>query len=244
MKELTRDSLKGKISLVFFDLDGVILDSLPDIASALNVTLEFHGYAGLSEPVVQTFLGKGARHLVKSALKETAERGGKPAAEISESEFEAIYARYAEYYTKNGAVKTRVYPGVSAMLDAFSARAIPMAVVSNKLVAATREILSSLGIARAFSSVVGPELVAATKPNPEPLEYALREINAARKGPAALAERHTMLMVGDTNTDIQAGRAFGAKTCAITGGYGDAQKLLAEHPDYQAETAGELIELL
>jgi phosphoglycolate phosphatase len=246
MRELTGESIKGKISLVFFDLDGVIIDSLPDIASALNAALEPRGYAGLSEPVVQTFVGKGARYLVESALKESAARGGKQAADIPEGEFESIYARYIDYYTKNSAVQTRLYPGVRDMLDAYSTRGIPLAIVSHKPLAVTKEALSRLEILSAFSCVVGPELVAAHKPDPAPLEYALREINAAREGAglSLLSARNTMLMAGDTDTDIRAGRAFGAKTCAITGGYGDTQKLLAERPDYRAETAGELIELL
>jgi phosphoglycolate phosphatase len=233
-------------SAVFFDLDGVLINSLPDITTAVNVALGEHGFTALEESVVRTFIGKGARRLVLKSLEDSARRCGKNAPQEKSAAFDDIYHGYVGYYKAHSAEKTVLYPGAKIMLDAYKARGIPMAIVSNKPLPVTSAALEKLGIAQYFSSVAGPEVVSKLKPDPESLEYALTKINAARTqaGKEALTEHGTMLMLGDSDTDIQAGRAFGAKTCAVTGGYGNREELLAENADYVVEYAGEILSLL
>jgi phosphoglycolate phosphatase-like HAD superfamily hydrolase len=101
------------------------------------------------------------------------------------------------------------------------------------------EALKHLDIYNLFDIVVCPEQVTNLKPHPEELFYALKSINANR---GTNIKNTNVLMVGDSATDIQAGKAFGGKTCAITGGYGDTAELLAENADIVIAGAGELWE--
>jgi phosphoglycolate phosphatase len=133
------------------------------------------------------------------------------------------------------------------MLEAGFSRHIPMAIVSNKPRPITLATLTNMNIVQYFESVIGPECVTQIKPAPESLEAALAEISDARHRAGLLAppaDRASMLMTGDSGTDIQAGRAFGAKTCAVLGGYGNTEALLAEKADFVVQSAGELIALL
>jgi phosphoglycolate phosphatase len=234
------------ISAVFFDLDGVIINSLPDITTAVNAALCEHDFTALEESVVRAFIGKGARRLILKALEASARRCGKDAPQEQSAAFDDVYHGYVGYYKAHSVEKTVLYPGAKIMLDAYTARGIPLAIVSNKPLPVTEAALEKLGIAQYFLGIAGPEVVSKLKPDPESLEYALTKMNAARiqAGEAALTAHDTMLMLGDSNTDIQAGRAFGAKTCAVTGGYGNREELLAERADYVVEYAGEILSLL
>jgi phosphoglycolate phosphatase len=234
---------------VFFDLDGVIIDSLPDIAAALNGALAEYGFPALGIETIKSFVGYGARHLLARAFAHAGTMAGKTAPEPGKSGFEELYAWYIPYYRDHSIEKTTLYPGVRALLDALNRRGIPLAVVSNKPRPVTLTVLEKLDIARYFASVVGPEQLERIKPDPEGLALALKEINEGRKNaPNGGAEPPILpgetLMVGDSGTDIQAGKAFGAKTCAITGGYGDTGELLAQGADITLAGAGALAEVL
>jgi phosphoglycolate phosphatase len=226
---------------VFFDLDGVIIDSLMDITSAVNAALAKQGFPPLGSKKVQSFVGHGSRYLLARAFAESSDAAGQPEFESGSLRFDAIYDWYVSYYRTNSVEKTMLYPGIKTLLKELSGYGIHLAVISNKPRSITLSILEKFGIGHYFTSVVGPEQITKIKPAPEGLFFALKEILRvqAERGKLPI-QPGEVLMVGDSDTDIQAGKAFGCKTCAVTGGYGDTTLLLAQNADITVRLAGEL----
>jgi phosphoglycolate phosphatase len=144
-------------------------------------------------------------------------------------------------YQARSAENTVPYPGVRELLALLKKRHIPAAVVSNKPYPVTEAALGAIGLRGFFAAIVDPDRIGRIKPAPDALEAALCAINAGRAAAAAPPiPPSAALMVGDTDTDIIAGRAFGCSTCAVTGGYGDRGALLAQNADFVVPLAGDL----
>jgi 2-phosphoglycolate phosphatase len=226
-----------KCRAVFFDLDGVVIDSIADIVSAVNSIITNNGYSALSREQVVRCVGAGARKLLSLAFTEAAKQDGKAPLDFESPAFDEVFHNYLVGYEKHSVEKSTVYPGVRELLVELRRRGIPAAVVSNKPHGVTVEAMKHLDIYNLFDIVVCPEQVTNLKPHPEELFYALEFINANR---GTDIQNTDVLMIGDSASDIQAGKAFGGKTCAITGGYGDTAELLAEKADIVVACAGEL----
>jgi phosphoglycolate phosphatase len=233
------------VRAVFFDLDGVLIDSLPDMTAAVNRSLARYGFPPLVPAEVVAFVGHGARNLLhNSHVWSRQKAGAAPAPAAGSAEFNAILAAYIEYYRDNCADCTVLYPGAAELLAFLRDAGIPGALISNKPYAVTVGVLDKLGVRAFFAAVVDPDKVARIKPAPDALHAALAVINAQRRAaslpPLVPAD---CLMVGDTDSDISAGRAFGARTVAVTQGYGDQKALLAQNADYVVGYAGEIVKL-
>lgn len=185
---------------VIFDLDGTLIDSRRDLATAVNLTRADLGLAPLEVDRVVGFVGEGVRRLLSRALPECPER------------LEEALALNHRHYCAHLLDSTRLYPGVAAALTALRTRGIPLAVVTNKPRAFTDLILAGLGVAGQFQAVVGGGDCPRLKPDPEPLLLAL----AACGGSAGAS-----WMVGDHFTDLEAGRRAGMKRCYCRFGFGD-----------------------
>lgn len=243
---------------ILFDLDGVLIDSAPDISGAVNATLINFGYKPLNIPRITTFIGNGVRTLLMRSLNETC--GRDPEYGIlaysdnwhhnttdteafntilpSNVDFQEIVDWYRNYYTTHAVVNTVLYPGVSEMIAHFSDKKIPMAIVSNKPRSIATVILDKLNISKYFAAIVGPEDVEHIKPDPEGLFLALNKINETYNSNYQPSQ---LFMVGDSAGDIKSGRAFGCKTIAITGGYGNKEKLAAENADFTLKLAKDVV---
>lgn len=265
------------IQAVIFDFDGVIADTLPDIAAAVNAALNQFGYTSLSQEQILTFVGDGARRLLERAL--TAAQQASPESVKSSSgdsspsasprpeqesriqdlssgsrnrlypqnldsgsqAFDAFYDWYVEYYRTHCCKETRLYPGITGLLELLAIQEIPTAIVSNKPYAVTQEILTKIHLTDFFTAVIGPEQTSRTKPAPDGLLLALELINRQQyaKGKPPVKPQQ-VLMVGDSSTDIQAGKSAGTATCAVTGGYGNHEQLVSSHADFSIYLASEL----
>jgi len=193
--------------LLVFDLDGTLVDSKEDLANAVNVALESFGLPPLPHPVIYSYVGDGASALIRRALpEETADR------------LPEVLDRFLEYYRRHLLDTTRAYPGVVGALRKW-AGFYRMAVLTNKGVAMSREILSGLSLDGYFFEVRGGDSFATKKPDPEGLLHILRE---------AGVEAQEAIMVGDSRNDVLAGKAAGTVTCGVT--YGLAASGFAEHP--------------
>ena len=181
---------------LLFDLDGTLIDSLSDLASAVNRLRRAHGLPDLETAVIERFVGDGSTLLVKRSL---------PAERFNPGQVEAFLA----YYRQGLVDRTRPYPGITACLAACGDRS--MAVVTNKPVALAREILDRLALLKYFPVVVGGDSCDARKPDPEPVRLALAEL-----GHSAAAA----LMIGDHRNDLLAGRGAGIRTCFCAWGFG------------------------
>ncbi len=230
-----------KIKALIFDFDGVIADTAADIAWATNAALEHFGYQPLSQEQIILFVGGGADQLLRRSIDASLEVSPQAMAE-GQAPFEEIYAWYVNYYRQHCVEGTRLYPGVQDLLELLCIRGLPCAIVSNKPHEITDAILDRMELQQYFASVIGPEQTSHIKPDPEGLLLAMEHINENRRmrGKGEILPEN-VLMVGDSHTDIEAGRNAGTKTCAITGGYGDKGRLAASGADITVQTACELI---
>lgn len=179
--------------VILFDLDGTLVDSLPDLAAALNRTLD----ASLSVAEVRPMVGDGAATLVARAL-----------AALGRADHTAL-ARFLADYEANAAVATRPFDGMIAALDMLAADGWRMAVCTNKPEGAARALLDGLGLSARFVAVGGGDSFPVRKPDPGHVRAAL----AAAGGGAAV-------MVGDHHNDVLAATGAGIPCVYAGWGYG------------------------
>jgi phosphoglycolate phosphatase len=192
----------GRPALVVFDLDGTLIDSIGDLAIAVNRLVGERGGRRLGAGEVAGMVGEGAGLLVARALAASGARG----------EAHEALPRFVEIYDELLPGTTGAYPGVPGMLDALSG-AVPLAVLTNKPTRAARKILSLLDLDRHFLAVVGGDGSLARKPAPDGLLHL-----AAEAGVGAA----DTLMVGDSTIDLLTARAAGARACLVRYGFGFA----------------------
>jgi phosphoglycolate phosphatase len=200
--------------LIVFDLDGTLVDSLPDIAGALNAALAAQGLAALGPEVVRGLVGEGVQRLADKALATLgapADKGPTLAAEV------------ARRYEQHPCEKSRLYPGVEATLAALRARGSRLAVLTNKLGGVARALLAALNVAGSFDAIIGDGDGYPRKPAPDAVHALL-----GRFGLSARAA----LMVGDGLPDLAVARAAGISSAGATWGYTDEPRLTAEHPTH------------
>jgi phosphoglycolate phosphatase len=210
-----------KRRFIVFDLDGTLVDSLPDIAAALNGALAEIGARPLPLETVRGMVGDGSPVLVGRAL---AAHG------IAPDRLADRHARYEALYEAAPVARTIVYPGVRETLATLAAAGMRMGVCTNKLQSATLAVLHALGLAAYFAAVLGGDAVPARKPDPRHLLAVL----------AVLGGRpEDSVMVGDNENDIAAARGAGARSILMR--YGYARVPLVDIPaDRQLDAFGEL----
>jgi phosphoglycolate phosphatase len=183
-----------------FDLDGTLVDALPDLTAALNRMLAARRLEPLTPADVRPMIGDGTQKLVERAL---AARGA--------SYDDAAERTMVADYISHVASESRPYPGVNATLTRLQETGWKFAICTNKSSAATKALLKALDIAHWFAALGCGDSFAVRKPNPEHLA---RTIEAAGGGPAR------SLMVGDHANDIAVGKAVGVPTIFAAWGYG------------------------
>ncbi len=194
---------------VAFDLDGTLLDTVHDLAAAVNALLTERGHAPLPKDHIRALVGKGMANLVRRAL--AAAHGVAPE-RIADDEVEAALAIYQARYHALLGRETAIYDGVEDGLARMKAMGLPLAVVTNKASRFVRPHLEQAGIADYFSLVLGAEDLPFRKPHPGPLLHVAREFGIA---PSQL------LMVGDSVNDAQAARAAGCPVLVVPYGYNE-----------------------
>lgn len=188
--------------LLVFDLDGTLVNSVPDLTDSLNEILRERGYAGtLSEAEVKPMVGDGVPTLVARAF---AARGGGAA------EAAAAYPRYVALYEATATRRTRPYPGVAETLEALRRRGYRCAVCTNKLQHATEIVLRDLGLAGLFDGVAGGDRYPVRKPDRGHLLGLVAELGSA---PAR------SLMIGDSENDAAVAHAAGVALILMRYGY-------------------------
>ncbi len=201
---------------LLFDLDGTLVDSVPDLAAAVNKLLAELGRAALGEARIATMVGDGVAKLVERAL--AASGAGPPS--------QAALDRFLAFYEAEPTRRSRLYPGVPAVLGELQAAGWGLAVCTNKPEHATRAVLGGLGLDRFFGVVLGGDSLATRKPDPAPLLAALDQLGSA---PADAA------MVGDHRNDVLAARAAGLPAIFARYGYG-AATLGQDEPDVMIDS--------
>ncbi len=212
------------VSLFLFDFDGVVADTAEDLADAVAETQIHYGMEPMATEEILSFVGFGASFLIRSSM-----------AGLEEEKLDEALAYYRAYYKEHAVVKTTLYPGVRETLQRIRAAGGVSCIISNKPEPITRKMVVELDIAEYFLEVIGPESLKHMKPDPEGLVDCMKK---AGRGPKET------IMIGDSYTDIQAGRAAGTLTCGVLYGIGDRQKLLDEQADFYVDNLIHLLEKL
>jgi phosphoglycolate phosphatase len=185
-----------------FDLDGTLVDSLPDLAWAMNRLLDEIGRPPVALEDVRRWVGDGASTLVERCLEAT---GGLPKRPLGEA-----VSSFLAHYRGHAAVDSRVYPGVVGTLAGLAAAGHPLGVCTNKPTDLSLIVLSELGLDKFFSAVVGGDGVARRKPHPDHILATLTAMGVSGR---------EALMVGDSRNDVIAARAAGIPVVVVRFGY-------------------------
>lgn len=211
-----------------FDLDGTLIDSSEDLALAVNGMLQDFDYPPISVDKVREFIGDGTPKLAERTLRSVGALDS-----MHNPAFETYYQNLMEHYEANIANKSTVYPGVHKFLDTYSD--YPMGVVTNKPSRFTRPTLEAFGLAKYFAFIAGGDAYEQKKPDPYPIQQAIKSLHSS---PA-----HTVV-IGDGDTDIEAGKAAGTITVAALYGNRSPDTLLKLKPDYVINAFTELISVI
>lgn len=213
---------KPYINVLIFDFDGVIIDSRDDIAGAVEYSLKHFGRPPLPRDEIISYIGWGADNLIRSCFKG-----------CDDEVIREAISFYKKYYLDNSVKETRLYKNVEETLDFFKGKKI--ALVTNKPEDISLSILDKLGVADRFNIVIGPESLKKLKPDPEGI---LKVLDAFGEDPKKT------IMIGDTYTDVEAGKAAGTYTCGVTYGIGSTEDLLKASPDYIVDDIIKLTDII
>jgi phosphoglycolate phosphatase len=211
-----------QVRLLVFDLDGTLVDSKQDLALSINAMRAEMGLPPLTLDLITSYIGQGVGVLVQRALGDKA----------TPENIEKGQAFFLNYYREHMLDHTAPYPGVSETLEKLAGH--KMAVLTNKPVKFSCEMLARLGFSSYFAYIYGGNSFPKKKPDPIGLHKLMEDL----KVPA----RQT-LMVGDSDTDILTGRNAGVLTCGVTYGFG-ADTLQKASPDLMIDDMRELPPLL
>lgn len=188
---------------ILFDLDGTLVDSAPDIATAVNELLASRGLPPLRLDQVTAMIGGGVRKLIERAFAAS----GAPLLGNALDEANRVMA---PIYRRHLTGLTRLMPGVREALTHFHLGGVSMGVATNKPQLATREILLHFGLTEYFGAIVGGDAVTFLKPAPDALLLALAQLGV---------DPGDALLVGDSGADLGAARAAGMPVILLRGGY-------------------------
>ncbi|WP_404824342.1 phosphoglycolate phosphatase [Pseudomonas benzenivorans] len=213
---LLRELFAGQLpELVMFDLDGTLVDSVPDLAAAVDQALLGLGRAPAGLARVRDWVGNGARVLVRRALA-----GGLQHERVGEAEAEQALELFMAAYAESHGL-TRVYPGVTQTLDWLRAQDIPLAIVTNKPERFVAPLLDEKGLGSYFRWIVGGDTLPQQKPDPAALRHVLR---------LARVDADRALFVGDSRNDVLAARAAEVPCVALSYGYNHGRPIAEEEP--------------
>ncbi|MGO1460827.1 MAG: phosphoglycolate phosphatase [Marinobacter sp.] len=216
--------------VALFDLDGTLVDSAPDLAAAVDRTLEQIGRKPAGIEQVRQWVGHGSPILMRRALAGKVD--WEPAKPSDDALFEsALKLLYENYRQLNGRHST-VYSGVETCLELLSERGCSMAVVTNKPEQFVAPLLEQMGIEHHFQLIVGGDTLSTKKPEPAPLLHAMEALRGSRG---------TTVMVGDSAADVNAARAAGIPCVAVTYGYNFGHSVKSLGADAVVDSLSELL---
>ncbi len=219
----------NKPEMVLIDLDGTLVDSVPDLAYCADAMMRELGMPARGEGKVRQWVGNGVERLVKRALIDSLE--GEPDQVL----FDKALPIYMALYKDNISRRSRLYPGVREGLDYLQGAGYKLGCITNKAAAFTEPLLKDLGVYDYFQIVVSGDTLPVRKPDPLPLLHAAQFFKVA-PGRA--------MMVGDSISDVKAARAAGFQIVCVSYGYNHGQDIRAAHPDAVIDSLAQLSGLL
>ena len=212
--------------LVMFDLDGTLMDSLPDLASAVDKMLMLLGREPAGIERVRDWVGNGSRVLVRRALAGKLEHEG-----VSDELADEALALFMQAYS-GGHELTTVYPGVRECLDWLREREVRLAIITNKPAQFIEPLLEEKGLAGYFQWLVGGDTLPQQKPDPAALFWVMDKAGVAPG---------ESLFVGDSRNDVRAAKAATVRCVALTYGYNHGEPIADEQPALVLDDLRELV---
>ena len=217
--------LPTKPDMILIDVDGTLVDSVPDLAFCVDEMMQQLGREPWGETRVRDWVGNGVERLVRRALT------GKLEGEPADDEFEKAYPVFLDLYADNTSKRSLLYPGVREGLDYLKAAGYALGCVTNKAAQFTIPLLKDLGVYDDFSIVVSGDTLEHKKPHPAPLLHAAEFFKV---DPA------NALMVGDSVSDVKAARAAGFSVACVPYGYNHGEDIRVAKPDLVIESIAAL----
>lgn len=210
--------------LLIFDLDGTLIDSSRDLAISMNATREHMGMAPLDPNLIFSYVGNGAPVLVRRAMGPGA----------SEEAVAEALAFFLKFYRVHALEHTRLYEGVRETIEALADANHTLAVLTNKPVRISTDIIAALGLSSELPKVYGGDSFLYKKPDPI-------GINTLR-GETGVGNRET-LMIGDSAVDVQTARNAGVPSCGVEWGF-QPEGFSTDPPDFLLRRPQDLLELV
>lgn len=217
----------GKLPrLVMFDLDGTLMDSVPDLAAAVDKMLMLLGREPAGIERVRDWVGNGSRVLVRRALAGQLDHDG-----VADELADEALALFMQAYS-GGHELTTVYPGVRECLDWLREREVKLAIITNKPAQFIEPLLEEKGLAGYFDWLVGGDTLPQQKPDPAALFWVMDKAGVAPG---------ESLFVGDSRNDVRAAKAATVRCVALTYGYNHGEPIADEQPALVLDDLRELV---
>ncbi|MCU0763347.1 MAG: HAD-IA family hydrolase [Hydrogenophaga sp.] len=210
----------NRYDLVLFDLDGTLIETAPEIADAVNDTLQVFDRPAVSQQQVNDWIGHGTRELLVQALAFT--DGASAETVRNGSSFARIERSFAVHYQRRCGTRSRLYPQVRETLEALRVRGVKLAVVTNKESRYTRTVLESHRLLPLIDRVVSGDTLPMKKPDPMAVHDCLHHFRI---------RGDRTLFVGDSSIDVATARNAGVAVWALPYGYNMGQPIEASQPD-------------
>jgi len=211
--------------LIMIDVDGTLVDSVPDLAFCIDEMMQKLGLQKWGEDKVRHWVGNGVPKLVERAL--SGELEGRPIKEV----FDVAYPIFLDLYEDNTAERSYLYDGVREGLDYLKSQGYQLGCVTNKSEQFTHPLLKALGIFNDFKIIISGDTLAKRKPDPMPLLYCAEHFNL---------KPEECLMLGDSVSDVKAARAAGFDIICMSYGYNHGNDIKDENPDLVIDSMSQL----
>jgi len=211
--------------LIMIDVDGTLVDSVPDLAFCIDEMMQKLGLQKWGEDKVRHWVGNGVPKLVERAL--SGELEGQPIKEV----FDVAYPIFLDLYEDNNAQRSYLYDGVREGLDYLKSQEYQLGCVTNKSEQFTHPLLKALGIFNDFKIIISGDTLAKRKPDPMPLLYCAEHFNL---------KPEECLMLGDSVSDVKAARAAGFDIICMSYGYNHGNDIADENPDLVIDSMSQL----
>lgn len=213
-----------KYDTVIFDLDGTLLNTLEDLADAVNFVMKANNYPVRTIDEVRRFVGNGIRRLMELAVPE----------HVTGEEFEHVFEEFRSYYTEHCQIKTCAYGGIMILLEKLYAKGYAMAIVSNKNHAAVCE-LNDIYFKEYIKVAIGQKDGIRKKPAPDTVMQALKELGKGKE---------TAVYVGDSEVDYATAENSGMDCALVTWGFRTVEELSECNPKAWIHSPEELLKIL
>jgi len=215
--------------MILIDVDGTLVDSVPDLAFCVDTMMEQLNRPPYGEAVVRNWVGNGVERLVRRAL--IGQLDGEP----DEADFERAFPIFVELYRENTSGRSHLYPGIREGLDYLREAGYSLGSVTNKAAQFTEPLLRDLGVRDYFDIVISGDTLPRKKPNPLPLLHAAEHFGVSPKD---------SLMVGDSVSDVKGARAAGFTIVCMSYGYNHGIDIRTAEPDAVIDSLTEISGLL